>query len=267
MTDLGLSSYESRAYQGLIESSPASAQELAEISDVPQGRIYDVLESLKTQGFVRVQTDASPKQYIAVEPEIAINRYVDRTIDELQSEIKEYELIAKELREALPSPSNEAERFKTTTIGEEESVRLLSERIHSAGDNILMMVNHRTPVFGIDKPHSDAISEFESALKRGVEISMLLKHSIVDAGQPMLIHRLFQHPFSTDNFAARTIDQLGETLYLIDSTDICIEITNPMNEPTMIGLVYIVDSALAARLETQFAGYWEQAKSIDQEAI
>ena len=55
LRDLGLSEYEERAYRSLLETGPTTAKELSRTSDVPMGRIYDVLNSLETHSLVRSQ--------------------------------------------------------------------------------------------------------------------------------------------------------------------------------------------------------------------
>jgi sugar-specific transcriptional regulator TrmB len=105
LCELGLTSYENQAYWSLLACGPIAAQDLAELSGVPSGRIYDVLESLEANRFVRVQRGSRPKQYIAVEPEIAINRYIEKEMDELEADKTKYRKIGKNLVEELPSLS------------------------------------------------------------------------------------------------------------------------------------------------------------------
>ena len=66
LRDLGLSEYEERAYRSLLETGPTTAKELSRTSDVPMGRIYDVLNSLETHNLVRSQAASRPKKYVAV---------------------------------------------------------------------------------------------------------------------------------------------------------------------------------------------------------
>ncbi|MFB6118478.1 TrmB family transcriptional regulator [Halosegnis sp.] len=54
----GLSPYQSEAYVTLLELGAASATQVADASDVPAPRIYDVLESLESHGYVETyETD------------------------------------------------------------------------------------------------------------------------------------------------------------------------------------------------------------------
>ena len=48
----GLNLYEVRIWTALLSRGISSAGELADISDVPRSRAYDVLESLEKKGFI-----------------------------------------------------------------------------------------------------------------------------------------------------------------------------------------------------------------------
>ncbi len=52
LRDAGLSKYQSQAYTALLRLGTASATELADASDVPAARIYDVLRDLEDVGYV-----------------------------------------------------------------------------------------------------------------------------------------------------------------------------------------------------------------------
>lgn len=66
---LGLNTYESQAYTALLELHEATASEISKHSEVPYGRIYDVLASLQQKGLLRLipkntktYTPTSPKE-------------------------------------------------------------------------------------------------------------------------------------------------------------------------------------------------------------
>ncbi|MFW5919910.1 MAG: TrmB family transcriptional regulator, partial [Halanaeroarchaeum sp.] len=125
LRELGLSSYEDRAYRTLLNLGPVSAAKLSEASHVPKGRIYDVLEGLQTHGMVRVQSASRPKRYVAVEPEVAVDRLVEARTNELSEERERIETMGNRLVDALSSDSTVSDRFWTTAIGMEDAVELL----------------------------------------------------------------------------------------------------------------------------------------------
>lgn len=73
--EMGLSEYEASSYLCLLQIGVATAREVAEGADVPQSRVYDVLDNLESKGFVTIQ-QGRPKKFGPVEPEIAVNQFI-----------------------------------------------------------------------------------------------------------------------------------------------------------------------------------------------
>lgn len=59
LEDVGLTQYEAKAYVAVLELGSASATEIADASDVPQARIYDVLRNLEGEGYVETYEQGS----------------------------------------------------------------------------------------------------------------------------------------------------------------------------------------------------------------
>jgi sugar-specific transcriptional regulator TrmB len=97
-----LNSYEAKIYAALLSRGVASAGELAEISNVPRSRCYDVLEGLEKKGFVFPKI-GKPIKYMAVAPEEAVStikkniRKEENRMLQLYDEVKESEIF-KELK-------------------------------------------------------------------------------------------------------------------------------------------------------------------------
>lgn len=68
LKELGFNEYEVNAYLTLIKEGPLTAGELATLSKVPQPRIYDVIRTLMSKGFV-ITIGGRPKRVVAVNPE------------------------------------------------------------------------------------------------------------------------------------------------------------------------------------------------------
>jgi len=68
-----LNIYETKVWLALLGKGIATAGEIAEISNVPRSRTYDVLESLEKQGFAVLKL-GKPVKYIAVNPAIVVER-------------------------------------------------------------------------------------------------------------------------------------------------------------------------------------------------
>jgi len=82
-----LNIYETRVWLALLGKGIASAGEVSEISEVPRSRTYDVLESLEKRGFAIVKI-GKPVKYVAVKPNIIIEKLKSNTIQEANEKIK-----------------------------------------------------------------------------------------------------------------------------------------------------------------------------------
>ena len=67
LREIGLTEYEAKAYTALLNAHLSTATQVSEKSGVPRTRIYAVLESLQTKGWIRIISGV-PLLFKAVEP-------------------------------------------------------------------------------------------------------------------------------------------------------------------------------------------------------
>lgn len=82
-----LNIYETKVWLALLSKGISSAGEIAEISEVPRSRTYDVLESLEKRGFV-IQKLGKPVKYIAVKPKTVIEKLKNNTTTSAEEKIQ-----------------------------------------------------------------------------------------------------------------------------------------------------------------------------------
>ena len=78
---LGLSDYEIRVFLALIENGPTNYRVLVKQSNVPTGKIYQVLSSLESKGFIEID-EGKPKLFRAAEPKKAFRRRLRQIEDD-----------------------------------------------------------------------------------------------------------------------------------------------------------------------------------------
>ncbi|HLC32159.1 MAG TPA: helix-turn-helix domain-containing protein [Candidatus Nanoarchaeia archaeon] len=82
-----LNIYETKVWLALLSKGIASAGEIAEISNVPRSRTYDVLESLEKMGFAIVKI-GKPVKYIAIKPNEVVEKIKNKTLFDAQERVK-----------------------------------------------------------------------------------------------------------------------------------------------------------------------------------
>jgi len=259
LRDLGLSEYESRAYRSLLDTGPTTAKELSRTSDVPMGRIYDVLNSLETQNLARSQAASRPKKYVAVEPETALDRLLEDKEQELEEQLTQFESIASELETQLEASDPVDEQFWTAALGAEETIDLLVERLAAADERIIFVAATPTSRFDVDAVGERITDELERVLERGIPVSLLEHPAVVEALPTEVGERYREQLQNYDHFEVRVVEDIGSTFAIIDQVEICIEVPHPLNRKEAFALINLKDAEFAADVEASFEGRWEQA--------
>ncbi|KAF5038417.1 MULTISPECIES: helix-turn-helix domain-containing protein [unclassified Methanoculleus] len=87
---LGMNEYEASVYSTLVGLQKATARDIHEMSRVPRGRIYDILNDLARRGFIGVE-EGSPASYYVLDIDVVFDRlkkdYI-RTLDETREALK-----------------------------------------------------------------------------------------------------------------------------------------------------------------------------------
>ena len=262
LRDLGLSEYEARAYRSLLNTAPTTAKELSRVSDVPMGRIYDVLSSLETQNLARSQNASRPKKYVAVEPETALNRLLDDKLDELSEQAQQYQGIVDDLTDELDAAEPVEEQFWTAAVGPEESVDLLVERLDAADERIVMVAGRTSAQFDLGNVGELVAEHLEMALDRGVEVSLLLAPDVVETLPDSVGERYAETLADHPRFTVRTAEDLQGTFNLIDRVEVCIEVANPLSPGETFAMIDLKDPEFTADVREEFAPRWDDAEAL-----
>jgi sugar-specific transcriptional regulator TrmB len=262
LRDLGLSEYESRSYTALLRLGPSTAKELSRASDVPMGRIYDVLNSLEGHGLVRSQASSRPKKYVGVEPETGLDRLLDEKRAELRQQEEQYESIVSELSEELDAHRPPDEEFWTAAVGPEESADLLIERLAAADDRLVVVGGTPSPQFDIGRVSQAVVDRLDESLDRGVGVSLLLSPGLVDSVPEAVWDDYRDRLVAEEGFEARIDDGVSGSFYLIDDVEVCIEVPNPLDPTESFAMIALTDPEFASRLRTSFEEQWVAAEPL-----
>jgi sugar-specific transcriptional regulator TrmB len=265
LRDLGLSEYEARAYRTLLQTSPTTAKVLSEASDVPMGRIYDVLANLERYDLVRSQDAGTPTKYAAVEPETGLDRLLAERKRDLQERAEQYEETVEELLADLDGRMmTGAERFWTAAVGPEESVELLLERLAAADQQVTVVAGDLSPHLNVEEISERFGSTLEAALERGVSVSVLLSPELLTALPGEIRDGYLTRLGAKECFEIRTDDRIEGTFNLIDNQEICVEVPNPVRPEETFALIALKDESFAADARAVFEPRWEKAEPLRQ---
>ncbi|MWG34172.1 TrmB family transcriptional regulator [Halomarina oriensis] len=262
LRDLGLSEYEARAYRALLTTGPTTAKELSQVSDVPMGRIYDVLNSIEQYNLVRSQSASRPKKYVAVEPETALDRLLQDKKRELAEKETQYEGIVDELVGSLDTSDAVEERFWTAAVGPVETADLLVERIAAADERVQVVASTFSQGFDVDDLGERVALELERALDRGVEVSLLMRPQLVDELPESVGQRYRESLSPHERFACRTSDDVTGSFTVVDGTEVCIEVPHPLHDVGTFAMIDLKDREFAGEIRDEFEPRWAAATPL-----
>jgi len=93
----GLNGYEAKMYFTLLTIGEANVLDITKKASVPQSKAYEILESLRSKGFVELRGTEKPKTYRAR----VLEKATDITIKARQKEIRELEKHSEKLCKIL----------------------------------------------------------------------------------------------------------------------------------------------------------------------
>jgi sugar-specific transcriptional regulator TrmB len=262
LRDLGLSEYEARSYRALLRTGPTTAKELSRASDVPMGRIYDVLNTLEQYSLVRSQAASRPKKYVAVEPDTALDRLLEDKRKELEEKARQYEGIVDELVDELDVTEPVEGQFWTAAVGHDETLDLLLERLAAADRHIVMVAGSSSVQFDLGEVGELVVEELERALDRGVEVLLLMSPELVETLPPSVGERYTDYLVDHPQFEVRTTSNVSGTFNLIDDSEVCIEVPNPLDPGETFAMIDLKDPEFASDVRSVFDPRWENAEVL-----
>ena len=262
LRDLGLSEYEARAYRALLNTGPTTAKELSRASDVPMGRIYDVLNSIEQYNLVRSQTASRPKKYVAVEPATALDRLLEDKKRELEEKAEQYEEIVDDLADELDAADPVEEQFWTAAVGGDETADLLVERLSAADERIVVAASDQSSLFDLTAIGDLVAEQLAEAIERGVEIRVLMTPGLVDSLPESVGERHRETLSPSPHYEVRVSEDVTGTFNLIDDVEVCIQVPHPLAADETFAMIDLKDPEFAADVQAEFRPRWEDAEEL-----
>jgi len=171
-----LNIYETKVWLALLSKGVSSAGEIAEISSVPRSRTYDVLESLEKRGFV-IQKLGKPVKYIAVKPEVVIEKLKNNTTTHAEEKIKTLSSLKetqeyKELKELHNTGIEPIKHHElSTSIKGRSNLYLQMKSVMESAERTIHLTSS---AFELSKKHKMFKDTFAKLKKRNVEIKVMI---------------------------------------------------------------------------------------------
>ena len=175
LQELDIKEYEAAALEGLFKLGRTTAPNLVEATDIPQARIYTVLDSLADMGFVEV-FPTRPKEYQSKPPGEVLAAAKENRRQAYKQYEQHVESLSEEFLETFEPLYHQAsedvrpaeELFHVVDVGtpSERETRAL----YQEADREIAVVTKSFEYF------PDVAEAFEDALARGIDIRVLFLH-------------------------------------------------------------------------------------------
>jgi len=261
MTDLGelgLSSYEEKVYRTLLVTGAATATALSDASGVPRGRIYDVLNGLEARRLVRTQS-TDPTRYVAVQPDIAVDRLLDERSAALRQEWERYRDVADAVRSNLLPTVPADGSVWLGSLGSETMQTALQEHMRTATTSVHATVGppYETAPWETLKREVDA---FFDGARPDLDVSLLVSEQVLETVPATLLDAPADHEAAVE---IRAIPELPMSFDVIDRTITTIDIPHPRTAADRIGVVAVDDSDIVDEFERQFQALWRDGVPLE----
>ncbi|MFW5918325.1 MAG: TrmB family transcriptional regulator, partial [Haloferacaceae archaeon] len=233
-------------------------------SDVPMGRIYDVLATLERHDLIRSQSASHPTRYAAVEPQTGLDRLLAERKRDLRERAEQYEQTVDELLGQFDDGiAASDDQFWTAAVGPEESVELLLERLAAADREVTMVADQFSPHLDVVAVSEQFGTAIEDALERDVSVSMLLRPTIIEALPPEIEDSFLAPLIERENFEIRTDEDIECAFNLIDRREVCVEVPNPLDSEQTFALIDLKDESFAADARAVVEPRWENSEPLE----
>lgn len=163
LANIGLSKYESKVYVTLIEEGITTAKNISNVTGIPYGKVYEIINLLSLKGFVIIMP-SKPMKYRAIGPEQAFE-HAKKEINEKYSGIEEQIISSLEPMYIQTKMSKESKRDFVIINGRSNVVNKTEMLLSSAQKNINIQCSANS---------FSRLMSFKNALKqahaRGVKI-------------------------------------------------------------------------------------------------
>jgi HTH-type transcriptional regulator, sugar sensing transcriptional regulator len=253
LVQLGLTTYEAKAYVGLTRRDSSTAAQAARLAGVPRQRIYDVLASLVEKGLA-VTRPGRVIKYAPTAPDAALEGLLERRRSELAALEKAAERMVEQLQ-----PTYDEGQERTDPL---EYIEVLRDRraINERFEELQKGIKNEILVF-TKPPYATPAQENVEGLEvaRSHRACSVYEFSAFD--DPAFVEGVRR--FIEAGEDARFVPELPLKLVIIDESIVLFGMEDPLAGRSELTLLVIEHPALAKVLKIAFMAVWKEGLTFD----
>ena len=270
LSEFELSPYEAKSYYSLLGKNSLSAVEIAKISGVPRGRIYEILATLTQKGFC-TSISGKVKKYKAADPTILGERIklkIKRAEEEVSRKKLELENLKKNSQKTIDTlvPLYEKSRNDDSPL---EFIEVVKGPFQINQTFMRLLNESKKEIRGLVKaPYSTSrtgLKEQEEAQKEIVKKSKIIIRTIYEIPKSQeeiewtygMLDRT-----ASDRDISRVIAEVPMKLGLYDEEIALLPLKDPIPLSDSFTAIVIKHPALVKTLKMTFEMLWEKAEDF-----
>lgn len=253
LREMGLSEYETSAYVSLLCQGTSTASEISADADIPQSRVYDILGTLETKGFVVIQP-GRPKKFGPVAPEVAVDQFCSLRRRQYREELDEIRGRGECLQDAV------SDIDRTADSGDIDISWSYSNRHHILEKLAALADSAESEVLMISTPKS-----FERIVTHHTEQLIANAADGVRTRALVSTDRRIKTPVlekASEMMDIRLVEDIEGRLYLYDSAEIVLAFQTPETDG------YVGTSMVSPHLYRTFLHLfelmWEESAPVER---
>ncbi len=255
LSELGLTSYEAKAYLALIQRESFTAAELARQAKIPRQRIYDVVAGLMQRGLA-MQRPGTSVTYAAVSPDVALDGLMMHHRQQLDALAGRAGTAAETLRTLWSEGQVETAPMAYVEMLRDTSV--LSARFHDlqSGAQESMFVLSKPPY--VSTENEIGLEATRRIREAGGEVCCCYESSLLD--DPRMVEETAEFVAAGEN--ARVVDSVPMKMCLVDGNRALFSLTDPVAGAITATNILVEHPELAAALKLTFDAVFAQGRPL-----
>ncbi|WP_188838607.1 TrmB family transcriptional regulator [Flexivirga endophytica] len=255
LRDLGLTSYEAKAYAVLVQRNTATAVELARGARIPRQRIYDVVDGLVQRGLAR-PVSGQVVSFAATDPRVAISGLVA----EHRQRFSALALNAADASEELAGLWHSGQQEQTPLafvefLRDPASLGARFLELQSRATTSMLLFTRKPYVVEDNQPGLDATRRITES---GGDVRCCYEKEVLDSDES--VQDLKQ--FAEAGEQGRIVDKVPMKLCLVNGTHALFSLTDPVAGGLTATNVLVEHPDLATSLTYAFETLWSTGRPV-----
>jgi len=277
LNNLELNTYEAKSYLSLLEKNNLSAVEVAKLSGVPRGRVYEALENLVLKGLCQ-SVSGDVKRYKAADPNVlrgklesqaeAIEDKIDQVINQKKLELEELKTSSEEAIKSL-TPLYEKNRNNDSPL---DYIEIIKDPYQIHRKYIELYSKAQKEVLAFVKPPFAYASKEQFLEQTKVQFEAENRHvvsrAIIQMPPEDQAAEYFNFAKSKGKFESkdkkynqvRIVDELPVKLFVFDDKTCFFTLEDPIKGITSMTMLVAEHEAMAKSFKLLFESFWANAR-------